>query len=569
MRLLSSLSFLLLVGCGTAASPGLQHGFAAGASQASSPRAEALAHYLAALIHQRNGRYEEYVEELTQAARLAPESTGILARLGEAHMRRQDYAKARDAYARAVRQSPDDAVLWIWLGVAHQQLNEYEKAAEAFTKAINLAPDNPLGYQALIEAETRANDYVAAVELYQKLVQLRPDSAELRMHLGGSLARIRDIEGARQAFEEAVQLDPKLHRARFALGFVLLDLDAHERAAQEFRTYLLDNPDDPDAMEGLAGAYARMGRYDEALALIDRLIDDDLAEAVHHLDRMYLLLEAGRAGEAAAAIPPNEAPLFGTLLRALARRAAGEPYQTVVESLDEADGNLEMESREYLAELLSLFGEDRAGAFLVRELRSLRDEGVRSKVVDFILGRTLMVLKRYEDAAQVLAEAAQNYPPDKWVYYELAGAYEHLDNFPEAERYLKQCLALDSSDPEIMNFLGYLYAEEGVKLDEAEELLKKALDMDPENPFYLDSLGWVYYRKGEAALALDYIQRAIFAMEGDDAVLRDHLGDTYLLQGDVNRAIAEWQRARRLDPELEGVQEKLDKHSPKRTVTSE
>jgi predicted negative regulator of RcsB-dependent stress response len=49
-------------------------------------------------------------------------------------------------------------------------------------------------------------------------------------------------------------------------------------------------------------------------------------------------------------------------------------------------------------------------------------------------------------------------------------------------------------------------------------------------------------------------------METDDAVLRDHLGDAYLLKGDVARAREEWQRARRLDPDLTGIQEKLDQH---------
>ncbi|MCL4692614.1 MAG: tetratricopeptide repeat protein, partial [Candidatus Hydrogenedentes bacterium] len=71
-------------------------------------------------------------------------------------------------------------------------------------------------------------------------------------------------------------------------------------------------------------------------------------------------------------------------------------------------------------------------------------------------------------------------------------------------------------------------------------------------------LGWVYYRKGKADLAIEYIRRAIQAMERDDAILRDHLGDAYMLKGEKEKAIGEWERARRLDPELEGVQEKID-----------
>ena len=90
--------------------------------------------------------------------------------------------------------------------------------------------------------------------------------------------------------------------------------------------------------------------------------------------------------------------------------------------------------------------------------------------------------------------------------------------------------------------------------------MNKALEIDPENGFYLDSLGWVFYRKGDAAKAIEYIKRAILAMDTDDVELRDHLGDAYLLQGDVEKALAEWERARRLDPSMEGIEEKLREH---------
>jgi tetratricopeptide (TPR) repeat protein len=66
---------------------------------------------------------------------------------------------------------------------------------------------------------------------------------------------------------------------------------------------------------------------------------------------------------------------------------------------------------------------------------------------------------------------------------------------------------------------------------------------------------------GRAEEAIGLIQRAIYGMDSDDAILRDHLGDAYLLQGDTARAVAEWERAHRLDPELAGVAEKIEKHT--------
>jgi tetratricopeptide (TPR) repeat protein len=78
----------------------------------------------------------------------------------------------------------------------------------------------------------------------------------------------------------------------------------------------------------------------------------------------------------------------------------------------------------------------------------------------------------------------------------------------------------------------------------------------------MDSMGWVYYKQGRGEEAVDLIQKAIYGMETDDAVLRDHLGDAYLLKGDVTRARKEWQRALRLDPDMPGLQQKLDQHKP-------
>lgn len=561
MRFLVSLGMVILVGCGSTLGGGLRHSLMAGPPAGNSPRSEALAHYLSALLYQRDGRYDEYVAELRKAADLAPESSAILARLGEAHMRMQEYDKACASYEKAVKHSPDDSVLWVWLGAAYQQVGRYDDAAAAFQKAIELAPDNPLGYQALIDAETSANDFVATVDLYKRLIEMRPNSAELYMQLGASLARIEDTAGAREALQKAIELDPKLQRARYSLGFVLLDLDENAEAAKQFEAFLSESPDESSAIEGLAGALARQGRYDRALEEMSRIVESDGTQAGHYVDRAYLMLRAGKAQEAAAMSPPNEAPLMGTLLRALARKQVGEPYLPLVESLDKAEGEMDQEARQYLGEILSLFGKESAGPYFVEALQGLRNEGVASKTVDFLLGRTYMVLERYQEAEAVLAPAARQHPDSKVLLYELAGAYDKLDNFAECERWLQACLTLDASDTEVMNFLGYLYSEENVKLDEAEALLNKALAIEPDNPFYLDSLGWVYYRKGDGKRAVEYIRKAILLMDtDDDAVLRDHLGDAYLLNGEVEKAVAEWQRAHRLDPKLEGVQQKIDAH---------
>jgi tetratricopeptide (TPR) repeat protein len=259
-----------------------------------------------------------------------------------------------------------------------------------------------------------------------------------------------------------------------------------------------------------------------------------------------------------AVVPANDTPILGTVFRAIARKAAGEPYRPLLESLDEVEGDLDFECSEYLNGILYLFGKDNAGVFLVDAFTSMRGEYPQSRSLDLIQARALMSMERDAEAAEILEATLTRSDDAKLIHFYLGTVYESLERYRESDRHLRRCLELDPSDAETMNNLGYMYAEQGIKLDEAERLLKKALELSPENGFYLDSLGWIYYKKGKADLAIEYIRRAILAMERDDAILRDHLGDAYLLNGETGKAVREWERARRLDPELEGVQEKID-----------
>src|SRR5207247_1682915 len=81
-----------------------------------------------------------------------------------------------------------------------------------------------------------------------------------------------------------------------------------------------------------------------------------------------------------------------------------------------------------------------------------------------------------------------------------------------------------------LNYLGYTYAEMGVRLDEAEKLIRRALEIEPDDGFYVDSLGWVYYQRGDYRRAVEHLERAV-ELAGDDPTVAEHLGDAYSRAG--------------------------------------
>ncbi len=557
MRILRLSVVILLAGCSTFPFIPMRRGFAG-----ETPEARAYTHALTSVILLKGGRLEEAAEQVNLALRHAPNAISLYYDLVRIYREMGDLERARIACEEAVRRAPEDPGLWMVLGWLHQQNEDYDRAVDAYRRAVSLKPDEAIGYGALIRAAEDANDLIVAVDMYRELIALRPDSGILRFQLGYALARMDDLEGARDMLASALEVDPEISEAHNILGLIHLDLDEVGKAIDHFTQYLASRPNDAGAIEQLAGAHARTGDYARALALIDEAVAAGESGAMFRLERLYLLLRLERHAEAMAISPPGDAPLAGTVLHALARKLNGAPYVEMLSSLDEVDGQVDLEGQQVLNALAFLMGAEDAGAYLAEALAALWEEAP-TRTLALLLARLEMGLDRDDAAEALLHRAIGTWGGDKWTHFYLATIYEEQGRIAEAERHLLDCLAIDPLDPEVMNFLGYLYADEDMKLEDAEQLLLRALELDPANGFYLDSLGWVYYRMGDGERAVDLIRRAIVNMRNDDAILRDHLGDAYLLTGDVDKAVSEWRRAVRLDPTIEGMQEKIDLYAPR------
>jgi len=533
-----------------------------------SDEGRAIAHYIAGSYYNSIGRFKEAYDEISQVPKLDPKAVTPTLRLIKNHLRKQEFDQALALAETAVQQAPEEANLWIVLGQIYHQMNRYDDAIAALSKAIDLNPDNMLGYGALVDLQESTNDLVSAVDIYERLLKLTPDSPVLHYQLGLNLVRINDPDGAIKSLERALELNPQLVRAKYMLGTLHLEQERPEKAVEYLSSYLRARPGDPRAAENLVGALARLERFPEAMGIMGLLLGAQSREARHSVLAMHLYLLAGKPQQAEGFEPTEGAPYFGTLYTAWARKAQGLPFEPKLKSLDSLDGDLQGEMDAFLSDVLYLFGKDKTSKWLLDSIGESEKVIPGSRPLALLRGQILMKTNRYAEARDTLQALLDKGDPDpKSVHYYLALCNDELDDFLETEKHLKAYLAINPDDPDVLNFLGYLYAEENVKIDEAEQLLQRALGMDPTNPFYLDSMGWVYYRQGKGKEAVEFIQNAIYGMDNDDAILRDHLGDAYLLIGDVDNAIKEWQRALRLKKDIEGVREKIEKHTPAPAAT--
>ena len=91
---------------------------------------------------------------------------------------------------------------------------------------------------------------------------------------------------------------------------------------------------------------------------------------------------------------------------------------------------------------------------------------------------------------------------------------------------MEKVLALNPDDPLALNYIGYSWADQNLRLPEALAYIQKAIAQRPDDGFVLDSLGWVYFKMGKLSKAAEALEKAI-TLEPDDPTIHEHLGDVY------------------------------------------
>jgi len=181
----------------------------------------------------------------------------------------------------------------------------------------------------------------------------------------------------------------------------------------------------------------------------------------------------------------------------------------------------------------------------------------------------IMALGNVQRGHKKFAECADTYSkgvkalgtPEKanWVLFYFRGiCYERSKQWPQSEADLKKALELFPDQPQVLNYLGYSWIDQGVHLDDGMAMIKKAVQQRPDDGYIVDSLGWAYFKLGNYDEAAKQLERAI-ELKPEDPTINDHLGDAYWRIGRTLEARFQWAHARDLKADPEDLPKILDK----------
>jgi tetratricopeptide (TPR) repeat protein len=161
--------------------------------------------------------------------------------------------------------------------------------------------------------------------------------------------------------------------------------------------------------------------------------------------------------------------------------------------------------------------------------------------------------RQFSDAQSVLDAAGKQFPDDLQIHFLQGALHEKQNRIADAEVAFRKALELEKNSAPAMNYLGYMLADRGLKLDEALKLIQKAVEVEPGNGAYLDSLGWVYFRMNRLDLAEEFLQKAARFVDNDSDI-HDHLAQLHYKRGNYEGARQEWSKALSLATDREDIQ---------------
>ena len=530
------------------------------------------------------GKSEDAEKALETLIKLEPESSEHRVRLAELRSERGDHAGAVEVLEKA----PGDD----WLGGARvrqllareyhlsgrhedalRALDEHLASESATSRsAVTLTDGHRRLRTAVLSALLR---YGEAIKVFEPVAD-RSTDPERRMQDAMLLSRLHERVGEFDRAVAVLQREAAKAEGKASIQLALAVAGAQDRAGQH-----------ESALATLAALEQDGDARTRAVAAQGRA---EILEALRQPERAAAVLEktaAGLAEEGSA-----ELAQAVTLRQAMIESGA-ENWQRVLDLTDKLLGSSEagIRSAARAVRMDALNGSgrsDEALALLEQETEVLDPRQLLAKRVELLFGsgrreealsqvaalaenedpdelffasQLFQRHEAYEQAASLLTRLANQSLGNARVLFALGAAQERSGQSALAEETFLRLLENQPDHAPTLNYLGYLWAEQGANLDRALGMIQKAVSQDPDNGAYVDSLGWAYFQLGryeDARFHLEWASR----LEPSDPTVFVHLGDVYAKLDKSEPALSAYQRALDLNPgeeEAQGIKSRIER----------
>jgi tetratricopeptide (TPR) repeat protein len=456
-----------------------------------------------------------------RALAIDPENEDALTGLAMVYADRGDTTKAADILKKLTEKNPSQKSFRA-LGTAYEQMKEFTLAAQALRRALELNPPDAADLKREIAQDLMfAKDYDGALRTYQELVEEEPNDAGSFLRMSQIYRDKRDFAKAREMSDKAKAIEPANLEIRFNEVGILEAEGKTPEAIQLLK----------DILSSTAKRSYTQGDKQNRVALLERL-----ATMYRMTDQTEPAVDTFRQ---IAELDPDVAPAMSAEIVETYR--AGKEYQKAEQEAEAAVKKWPADRAVHLthAMVLAEMGKIEPAAAEIRKLLN----GKNDREIYYSIAQVYDKGRKFDEEAKAIDQMeklAQNKEEKQAAWFARGAMFEKAKKEQAAEAEFRKILADNPDRPDVLNYLGFMFADRNIHLNEALDMITKAVNAEPNNGAYLDSLGWVYYRLNRLPEAEENLRKAI-DFTPRDATVRDHLGDVLMKEGKTREAVTQWE----------------------------
>lgn len=499
------------------------------------------------------------IEQFSQIVHLEPNNVEDHLLLGRLYIIDKDYLKAESEFKAARDVQPDSEEAVTNLAYLYNEEGDTKKAVEVLQSLPDAQRSGKL-YAVLGYTFEQQHDYKQAIDAYKRAIDLDKDNLDAQRGLANSLLGDNQIEPALEQYKQVADADPQDAQAYLRMSEIYRREGNFTQAMDTLKKAESLVQDSLEVPYNEALIDEAQGKFDEAIQILQELIQKTQKPVATYtssernnrsvfLERLgSLYRENGKDQQAIDTFRKmielgddgaerGYSQMIDTYREDKQWNQATAVAQEAVKALPK-----DRSMRLVLAGQLADNGKADEGLSMAKaELKG----GAEDRDVYLALSQVYARLRRWSDAEEALnkADALTTKAEDKQYDYFLRGSYlERQKKYEPAEEMFRKVLSTDPRNAMALNYLGYMLADRGVRLDEALNLIKKAVQQEPQNGAYLDSLGWAYFKMGNYEMAEEILRKAMDHI-GNDPTVHDHMGEVFAKTGRLKLAAAQWERA--------------------------
>ncbi len=472
------------------------------------------------------------------------------------------FEQAATACQRVIQVKPDARVYKIW-GNARQAQGKLEEAKNCYAKAIELDPDFAEAYTNLGTLYAQEQQWQSAINFYQKAIALQPNLASTYRNLARVWAQMGQLSEADGCWFKAYSLEPAkaTPEEHIQLGDNFLRQNQVTQAIRCYCHAIELNPNFNQAYQQLGNALKAQRKLQEEIANYRKNsenqtnISGDLLNTVVGVNPKAELPQNPQISTLQANVAANSLQLNSTI-------SAEQP-------------RVQLQQQATIHAVPQLLNTIANSANYAPAIPNSADVLSQVTVVDS--GFTTDVRK--QDTADNCIQRAESYcaekqfdraiaecrraieiQPDAVAAYKLWGSVlQGRGNLAEAIECYQTVVKINSNDVQAHVNLGSLFAMNKQR-SQAIVCYQKAITLQPNLAAAYRNLARVWMQDGKQEEANECWYEA-FSLEPEKVSPAHHfkLGNILFRQGKIAQAIACYQRAIELNPNLHGVYQNLAK----------